>query len=77
MITRKAGAALAAGCAMVVKPAHQTPLTAIAAANLAYQVGIPRDVLPIVPVNEAMTSESGRVCFCLSISHLHFLSHSS
>ncbi|MGO4174578.1 NAD-dependent succinate-semialdehyde dehydrogenase [Bosea sp. TAF32] len=39
MITRKAGAALAAGCAMVVKPAPETPLSALALAKLAEEVG--------------------------------------
>ncbi|WP_409291458.1 NAD-dependent succinate-semialdehyde dehydrogenase [Peribacillus sp. SCS-37] len=48
MITRKVGPALAAGCTAVVKPAEQTPLTAIRMAELAYEAGIPRDVLQIV-----------------------------
>lgn len=48
MITRKAAPALAAGCAMLVKPASQTPLTAYALAQLAYQSGVPADLLPIV-----------------------------
>jgi delta 1-pyrroline-5-carboxylate dehydrogenase len=41
MIARKAGPALAAGCSMVVKPASQTPLTALALAELAHRAGIP------------------------------------
>ncbi|MCV5976020.1 aldehyde dehydrogenase family protein, partial [Escherichia coli] len=45
MITRKAGPALAAGCSFVVKPSESTPLSAFAVAELAYQAGIPRDVL--------------------------------
>jgi len=48
MITRKAGAALAAGCTMVVKPASQTPLTALALALLAERAGIPAGVLNVV-----------------------------
>ena len=48
MITRKAGPALAAGCTMIVKPATQTPLTALALAALAEQAGIPAGVLQIV-----------------------------
>ena len=48
MITRKAAAALAAGCAMVVKPAELTPLTALALAELAHRAGIPAGVLNIV-----------------------------
>ncbi|EHH2480835.1 NAD-dependent succinate-semialdehyde dehydrogenase [Vibrio parahaemolyticus] len=48
MITRKAGPALAAGCSFVVKPSESTPLSAFAVAELAYQAGIPRDVLQVV-----------------------------
>ena len=48
MITRKAGAALAAGCTMVVKPASQTPFSALALAELACRVGIPAGVLNVV-----------------------------
>ena len=48
MITRKAGAALAAGCTMVVKPATQTPFSALALAELAARAGIPAGVLNIV-----------------------------
>lgn len=48
MITRKAGPALAAGCTMVIKPASQTPFSALAMAALAEQAGIPRGVLSVV-----------------------------
>ncbi|NOI76199.1 NAD-dependent succinate-semialdehyde dehydrogenase [Vibrio coralliilyticus] len=48
MITRKAAPALAAGCSFVVKPAELTPLSAFAVVELAYQAGIPRDVLQVV-----------------------------
>lgn len=48
MITRKAGPALAVGCAMLVKPASQTPLSAYAQAVLAYEAGIPEDLFPVV-----------------------------
>jgi succinate-semialdehyde dehydrogenase/glutarate-semialdehyde dehydrogenase len=48
MITRKAGPALAAGCSFIVKPSESTPLSAFAVAELAYQAGIPRDVLQVV-----------------------------
>lgn len=53
MITRKAAAALAAGCTMVVKPSEETPLTALAMAELARQAGIPAGVLNIVPSKDA------------------------
>lgn len=48
MITRKAGPALAAGCVMVVKPASQTPLSALALGVLAERAGIPKGVFSIV-----------------------------
>ena len=48
MSTRKAAPALAAGCSFVVKPAELTPLSAFAVVELAYQAGIPRDVLQVV-----------------------------
>ncbi len=51
MITRKAGAALAAGCTMVVKPASETPLTALALASLAERAGVPPGVLSVITGN--------------------------
>jgi succinate-semialdehyde dehydrogenase/glutarate-semialdehyde dehydrogenase len=48
MITRKAAPALAAGCTMIVKPAKQTPLTALALAELGNRAGIPAGVLNVV-----------------------------
>jgi succinate-semialdehyde dehydrogenase/glutarate-semialdehyde dehydrogenase len=48
MITRKAGPALAAGCTLVVKPASQTPYSALAAAALAVRAGVPAGVLNVV-----------------------------
>jgi succinate-semialdehyde dehydrogenase / glutarate-semialdehyde dehydrogenase len=48
MITRKAAPALAAGCTMVLKPAEQTPLTALALAELAERAGVPAGVLNVV-----------------------------
>jgi succinate-semialdehyde dehydrogenase/glutarate-semialdehyde dehydrogenase len=48
MITRKAGPALAAGCTMVLKPATQTPLTALALAALAERAGVPAGVFNVV-----------------------------
>lgn len=48
MITRKAGPALAAGCTMVIKPASQTPFSALALVHLAEQAGIPKGVLSVV-----------------------------
>jgi succinate-semialdehyde dehydrogenase / glutarate-semialdehyde dehydrogenase len=48
MITRKVGPALAAGCTMVLKPAEQTPISALAMAELAHRAGIPKGVFNIV-----------------------------
>ena len=48
MITRKAAPALAVGCAMLVKPASLTPLSAYAQAVLAYEAGVPEDLFQIV-----------------------------
>ncbi|MBV2130609.1 NAD-dependent succinate-semialdehyde dehydrogenase [Arsukibacterium indicum] len=53
MIARKAAAALAAGCTFVVKPAHQTPLSALALAELAHQAGIPSGVFNVVVGTDA------------------------
>ena len=48
MITRKAAPALAAGCTIVIKPASETPLSALALAELAHQAGIPPGVLNVL-----------------------------
>ena len=58
MITRKAGPALAAGCTMVLKPASQTPLTALALVALAERAGVPAGVLSVVTGSAA---DIGRV----------------
>ncbi len=52
MITRKAGPALAAGCAMVVKPASQTPMTALALAELALRAGVPPGLFSVLTGND-------------------------
>src|SRR5581483_4391719 len=48
IITRKAGAALAAGCTMVLRPASYTPYSALALAELGERAGIPKGVLSVV-----------------------------
>ena len=48
MITRKAGPAIAAGCTVVLKPASQTPFSALALAELAERAGIPKGVLNVI-----------------------------
>lgn len=52
MITRKLGPALAAGCTVVLKPAEDTPLSALALARLADEAGLPKGVLNILPTSE-------------------------
>lgn len=53
MIARKVAPALAAGCTVVIKPAAETPLSALAMAELSQQAGIPKGVINLVPTSEA------------------------
>lgn len=62
MITRKAGPALAAGCPIIVKPAAQTPLSALALAVLAERAGIPKGVFQVVTGKASMIGD----VFCKS-----------
>ena len=57
MITRKVGPALAAGCTVVIKPATQTPFSALALGALAEQAGIPAGVIQIVTGKSSMIGE--------------------
>ena len=52
MATRKIGPALAAGCTVVLKPAKETPLTALAVAGLLAEAGVPDGVVNVVPTNK-------------------------
>ncbi|HEY0195605.1 MAG TPA: aldehyde dehydrogenase family protein, partial [Kofleriaceae bacterium] len=52
MLTRKLGPALAVGCTVVAKPAEQTPLSALALAEICHAVGIPAGVVNIVPARD-------------------------
>lgn len=61
MITRKVAPALAAGCPVVLKPAEQTPLSALALAELAEQAGIPAGVLNIVTADSDNSIKVGKV----------------
>ncbi|KAI6075224.1 Succinate-semialdehyde dehydrogenase, mitochondrial [Aix galericulata] len=61
MITRKVGAALAAGCTVVVKPAEDTPLSALALGELANQAGIPAGVYNVVPCSRQQAAAVGEV----------------
>jgi len=53
MLTRKAGAAIAAGCTMVAKPADETPLCALALAKLGEEAGLPAGVFNVVTTTDA------------------------
>ncbi|MBR7889678.1 NAD-dependent succinate-semialdehyde dehydrogenase [Marinomonas sp. A79] len=54
MITRKVAPALAAGCAIVLKPAAETPLSALALAELAQRAGIPKGLFSVIPGTDAV-----------------------
>lgn len=60
MITRKAAPALAAGCTVVIKPAEDTPLSALALARLAQQAGIPDGVINVIPSDRDGSIEIGK-----------------
>lgn len=73
MITRKVAPALAAGCPVVVKPAEQTPLSALAIAELAQRAGMPAGVLNIVTADAARSIDVGQVlCGSGIVRHLSF-----
>lgn len=61
MITRKCAPALAAGCTVVVKPAEQTPLSALALAELATRAGLPPGAFNVLPADEAQSIAVGKV----------------
>ncbi|OUM55874.1 hypothetical protein BVG19_g5486 [[Candida] boidinii] len=63
MITRKFGAAFAAGCTSIVKPACETPLSALALAHLSKEAGIPDGCFNVVPVDSEKTKIVGEM-FC-------------
>ncbi len=73
MITRKVAPALAAGCPVVIKPAELTPLTALAAAELAVRAGIPPGVLNVLTADSDNSIAVGKV-FCASdiVRHISF-----
>ncbi len=73
MITRKVAPALAAGCPVVIKPAELTPLTALAAAELAVRAGIPAGVLNVLTSDGPGSVEIGKVlCASDVVRHLSF-----
>ena len=73
MITRKVAPALAAGCPVIIKPAEQTPLTALAAAELALRAGIPAGVIQILTADASQSIAIGKVlCESDTVRHLSF-----
>ena len=86
MILRKASAALAAGCTMVIKPSPETPLSVLALAELATQAGFPKGVLSVLttsmentpPLSEALCRHPliKKVTFTGSVSIIQTLERS-
>jgi succinate-semialdehyde dehydrogenase / glutarate-semialdehyde dehydrogenase len=73
MITRKVAPAIAAGCPVIIKPAEQTPLTALAAAELALRAGIPAGVINIVTADANNSIAIGKVlCASDVVRHISF-----
>jgi succinate-semialdehyde dehydrogenase/glutarate-semialdehyde dehydrogenase len=73
MITRKVAPALAAGCPVVIKPAEQTPLSALAVAELAQRAGMPAGVLNVITADGDNSIAVGKVlCASDIVRHLSF-----
>ncbi len=73
MITRKVAPALAAGCPVIIKPAEQTPLCALALAELAQRAGMPAGVLNVLCADSDNSIEIGKVlCSSDVVRHLSF-----
>ena len=73
MITRKVAPALAAGCPVIIKPAEQTPLSALAVAELAQRAGMPPGVLNVLSADAEQSIAIGKVlCASDVVRHLSF-----
>ncbi len=73
MITRKVAPALAAGCPVIIKPAELTPLTALAAAELAIRAGIPAGVINMITADADNSVAVGKVlCASDVVRHISF-----
>jgi len=73
MITRKVAPALAAGCPVIIKPAELTPLTALAAAELAVRAGIPAGVINVLSADAAHSVAIGKtICASSVVRHISF-----
>ena len=62
MITRKVGAALAAGCTVVIKPGAETPYSALALCELAVRAGIPKGVINVVTTDKKVAEVGKELC---------------
>jgi succinate-semialdehyde dehydrogenase/glutarate-semialdehyde dehydrogenase len=73
MITRKVAPALAAGCPVVIKPAEQTPLSALAVAELAQRAGMPAGVFNVLTADATNSVAIGKLlCSSDTVRHLSF-----
>ena len=73
MITRKIAPAMAAGCTIVIKPAEQTPLSALALAELAIRAGIPNGVMNILTADADHSITIGKaLCESSTVRHISF-----
>ena len=73
MITRKIAPAMAAGCSIVIKPAEQTPLSALALAELAGRAGIPHGVINVITADAEHSIAIGKtLCASSIVRHLSF-----
>lgn len=73
MITRKVAPAIAAGCTIVIKPAEQTPLSALAMAELAHRAGFPPGVINVITADAERSIEVGKIlCDSPVVRHLSF-----
>lgn len=61
MLARKVSAALAAGCTCVIKPAEDTPLSALAFAKVCEVAGVPEGVVNVVPCSRSKVAEVGEM----------------
>ena len=73
MITRKVAPAIAAGCTIVIKPAEQTPLSALALAELAFVLAFRQAVINVITGDAAQSIELGKaLCDSPVVRHLSF-----
>ena len=70
MLTRKVGAALAAGCTMIARPSSQTPLSALALGYLALEAGIPNGVFNVITGDSSLISQ--KLCVSNTVRKLSF-----